>query len=104
MAEPVDSLQQRFRSVEVALPDGVGALPAELPDSWLLAECSGRVLRFVDSAFDPEQLVRNLSSHLPQAKRHRADPMSLREIFVALARTFRIDRDGVEVGAASCTS
>ena len=101
LAESVESLQQRFRAVEVVLPDGADAPATDLPDSWLVPECSGRVLRFVDSAFDEEKLVRNLRSRLPQAKRHRADPMSLREIFVALARVFRMDRNGDPVGQST---
>ena len=50
LAEPVSSLVARFRRIEATF-DGDAVLPSPLPASWLLAEASGRTVRFVESRF-----------------------------------------------------
>ena len=50
LAEPVSSLAARFRRIEAAT-EGDAVLPSPLPASWLLAESSGRTVRFVESRF-----------------------------------------------------
>jgi ABC-2 type transport system ATP-binding protein len=97
LAESVDELQQRFRSVEVALPDPA-TVPAGLPAAWLSVEASGRVVRFTDSAFEQARLAATVAQHFPQAKQHSATPLPLREIFVALARTYRLKQSTGEGG------
>jgi ABC-2 type transport system ATP-binding protein len=89
LAEDREGLIGKFRSVEVTLSGEVktGALPAE----WLNAETVGRVLRFTDSAHDPAGLAARLSAAVPGALNHTAHAMSLREIFVALARAWRLE-------------
>ncbi len=89
--ETSDSLQARFRAVEVILPDG-DKPPAALPGGWLHAEQAGRTLRFTASQFTgDEALTTQLQEILPAAARAEIHPMSLREIFVALARAYRLE-------------
>lgn len=89
--ETSDSLQSRFRAIEVVLPDQVRA-PANLPTDWLHAEQAGRTLRFTASRFQNDtQLVAELRESLPIASTPEIRPMSLREIFVALARAYRLE-------------
>jgi ABC-2 type transport system ATP-binding protein len=83
LAEPAAALLARFRRVEIAVPDGGGA-PGERPASWLGFETAGRAARFVESAWsdDREAQVRAM---WPGAAID-VSPMTLREIFVAMAR------------------
>lgn len=85
LAEPVASLLQRFRRVEVTAAAGEApALPA-VP-GWLAAGHAGRTLRFIDSTHDAETAAQRIALQFPGAA-IRTEPLSLREIFVALART-----------------
>ncbi len=89
LAEPVTSLLGRFRQVDVAI-DPIGSLPAGLPSSWLLPAAEGRVVRFVESQFVEAGLGEKVRAVFPGAHDITAQPMSLRAIFVTLARVFRI--------------
>ena len=89
-AEPMDTLITRFREVTVTLSAGEkpGAY-ADLPADWLSLESSGAVLRFVYTKAnkeDPETEVRKL---LPGIRHVESEPMTLRTIFLALAKTNR---------------
>jgi ABC-2 type transport system ATP-binding protein len=89
--ETSDSLQSRFRAVEIVLPDQARA-PVNLPTDWLHAEQAGRTLRFTASRFQNDaQLATALREALPAASAPEIRPMSLREIFVALARAYRLE-------------
>lgn len=87
--ESAESLQERFRSIEVQLDEEPPAIP-DLPRHWINLQQSGRSLRYVDTDFDRERQDEILKVHFPRALRHDAHAMSLREIFVALARTYRL--------------
>ncbi len=89
--ETSDSLHARFRAVEIILPDGA-AIPASLPADWLHVEQAGRVLRLIASRFAEEAaLAAAIRTTLPTALQHEARVMTLREIFVALARAYRLE-------------
>jgi len=88
-AEPVPSIIARFRQVEVALGDSA-RLPSNLPASWLAPEAAGRTIRFVESAFSEADLGPRVHAAFPGALDISASPMSLRQIFITLARTYRI--------------
>ncbi len=86
--EPVPSLLARFREVEVTVEEPA-ALPASLPGDWLLAEQAGRGVRFVETAFEERQLVERVKTAIGGVRDVSAAPMSLRSIFVTLARRYR---------------
>lgn len=89
--ETSDSLQSRFRAIETVLPDETKA-PANLPTDWLHAEQAGRTLRFTASRFaNDESLASTLREAIPGAQPPQIRPMSLREIFVVLARAYRLE-------------
>jgi ABC-2 type transport system ATP-binding protein len=90
LEESADDLQTRFRAVEIVLGGGTEST-AKLPESWLNIEIAGRVLRFTDSRFNETELNRAVAKNFPAAKQFNAVPMTLREIFVALARTYRLN-------------
>ena len=89
LCEPTTSLQARFRQCEATLEPG-RELPEALPDSWLLAEKAGQVVRFVDSRYREEAGDQAIRNSLPGLKDLTVQPMSLKAIFLALARTFRL--------------
>ena len=87
--ESAESLQQRFRSVEVVLEQE--SPPTEtVPGTWINLQQAGRSVRYVDTSFDHDCQLDLIRNHFPNALRHDAQPMSLRAIFVALARTYRL--------------
>jgi ABC-2 type transport system ATP-binding protein len=94
-AEPVASLLARFRQVAVTF-EGEAELPASLPVEWRDPDRSGRVARFVDSAWtgtDDEGRIRQV---LPGVSVVEATPMSLKSIFISLARGFRRASTGAQ--------
>jgi len=89
LAEPVADLLARFRQVDVAV-EGDARVPDAVPPPWLLAAASGRTIRFVDSAFDETTLGERVRGAIPGARDIAVSPMSLRSIFITLARVFRL--------------
>lgn len=88
--ESAEDLQSRFRAVEIVL-NGEDPDAQAFPKSWLNVETAGRVLRFTDSRYAESELNAAVAKHLPAAKQLQAKPMTLREIFVSLARTYRLN-------------
>jgi ABC-2 type transport system ATP-binding protein len=94
-AEKVASLLARFRMVEVTAGSDV-PLNASLPAPWLLQGVAGRTLRFVDPQYDEGGTGALVAARYPGASVH-VGALSLREIFVALAR--RAKTHDIEVRA-----
>jgi len=82
LAERVDSLLARFRRVEVTMDD-----PPTMPvaDRWLPEGTAGRMVRFIDTDHASPEAAARLAAAFPGAA-VQTSPLSLREIFVALAR------------------
>ena len=89
LAEPVSSLVARFRRIEAAT-GGPAAAPPAAPASWLLVEAAGRTVGFVESAFDEDACTARVREAIPGAGAITVTPMSLRDIFIVLARVFRL--------------
>ncbi len=89
LAESAASLQQRFRTMECVVPTG-GILPAAMPKAWLLAEMTEHTVRFVDSAYQAGDSEARAAEVFPGSTGISVSEMSLRDIFLALARTFRM--------------
>jgi ABC-2 type transport system ATP-binding protein len=93
LTEPLAELQNRFRSVEVTAAgsktgDGRPVLPSIVPDGWIGVTSAGRMLRFVDARYSPDESLLKMQALFPGA-RVEARPMTLREIFVAIVRQER---------------
>jgi ABC-2 type transport system ATP-binding protein len=95
--EDSDSLRARFRSVEIVLP-AEARPPGDLPSTWLNVETAGRVVRFTDSQYTEAGLGAAVGGYFPNRQQFRVEPMNLREVFVALARTYRLE--GLAAGEA----
>jgi ABC-2 type transport system ATP-binding protein len=89
LSESVSSLLARFRQMEV-VPAGEGAALSSLPATWLLPEQAGRTVRFFDTKYEPDGSAALVQHVFPGAANVNAEPMSLRAIFVALARANRV--------------
>lgn len=88
--ESTAALQQRVRRVTLTLNEPLTALPSDLPSTWLLPEPSGRVLRYVDAAWDETNSPEKAALPFPGAVLEDAAPLTLREIFVVFSRQFRL--------------
>lgn len=89
--ETTDTLTSRFRRIEATIP--CDELPSDLPPTWLDIQQSGRVIRFTESQFEASDFHQKFGLTFQGADTPQANPMSLREIFVALAKTFRLKTD-----------
>ena len=90
LAESAASLQARFRRLE-GVAAGGAVLPASPPKSWLMPEITGHGVRVVESAYEEGASERRLAEAVPGTTGITAAEMSLREVFLALARDFRIN-------------
>lgn len=90
LAEDVGSLQARFRAIEV-VTEGESSPDADLPRTWINVQRAGRSIRYVDTSFEQGNQLEAIRGHFPNALHHDAHAMTLREIFVALARNYRLD-------------
>ncbi len=91
LSESTASLQGRFRQVEITTAEAA-PLPRTLPEHWLVPEQTAATARWVESRYDEAATAAAIGQHFPGARVDRLAPMSLREIFLALARTYRLGR------------
>jgi ABC-2 type transport system ATP-binding protein len=87
-SEEMTTLSGRFREVTVTL-DGTPQIPAVCPADWLQPEVSGSVVRFVHSGYRGEASERELAAAFPGARDISFEPMPLRAIFLAIAKSGR---------------
>lgn len=90
LSESSDSLQRRFRKIEFTVSEENRKLPPSIPRDWYIPETAGRVVRFVTGDYIQGKTDAEIRGHFPDASDITVTPMPLREIFVALARTFRV--------------
>jgi ABC-2 type transport system ATP-binding protein len=84
-SEEMSSLAMRFREVEF-VTDTPLPLLSPLPASWLHPKSSGAIVRFIDSRFDERNTPADIQLIFPNAKDFQFRPLSLRSIFLAMAR------------------
>jgi ABC-2 type transport system ATP-binding protein len=81
--ETTEALLGRFRRIEVEMDGGISA--SNLPASWLGWRSEAGRASFFESAYESETTERACRERFPSAT-VQAHPMTLREIFIALAR------------------
>jgi ABC-2 type transport system ATP-binding protein len=88
-AEPIATLQARFRQVDVIAAAG-RPLPAVAapPSGWLSFAYTDRALRFIHSQYAGDETERDLAARFPDAQ-IQTTPLSLRDTFIAVARERR---------------
>jgi ABC-2 type transport system ATP-binding protein len=90
-SEPIESLLGRFRRMEVTL-SGAAQLDAP-PADWLDLDQKGGLVRFIVTRFERDATERACRERFADAA-VVAQPMTLREIFVTLARARRLQPTG----------
>jgi ABC-2 type transport system ATP-binding protein len=90
LSEPMQTMRERFRFVDVIDPDFTGTATAELPAEWLSVQRSGPRLSFVHRARDGHT-DDDIRRRFPAAARIESRTATLREVFIALARQTRDD-------------
>lgn len=91
LSESLESLQARFRKVTVTLSAPLASLPSDLPPAWLQAEYENRAVAFIDNAYDEKNTNDSIRRIFPGCANVETAGMTLREIFVALATSYKIE-------------
>ncbi|MGA2053246.1 MAG: ABC transporter ATP-binding protein [Opitutales bacterium] len=93
LSEPLDSLQNRFRRLEITRPitsepQTVNRKQETFPTSWHDYAEAGSLVRFVESRYVPDESERRCLELFPGAA-VAVQPLPLREIYLTLARQVR---------------
>jgi len=87
-AEELGSLANRFREVELTF-DSPPVVPQKKPETWMQLNASAAVMRFTESRFDSERTTAEIRTVFGQPRNVTFSPMSLRSIFLAMAKSGR---------------
>jgi ABC-2 type transport system ATP-binding protein len=87
-SEEMSVLSNRFRDIAITLPTP-SPLPPGLPSTWLIPQTVDHVIRFVHSDYQDPATDHELATIFPSATDITADPMPLRSIFLAIAKSGR---------------
>jgi ABC-type multidrug transport system ATPase subunit len=86
-SEELASLTQRFREVEV-VRETPAPLPASAPATWLQLSEAAALVRFIETRFDAARTAEQVRSIFGNGVRDITfTPMSLRSIFLAIAKS-----------------
>ena len=86
-SEEMTSLSARFREIEVTVePPAVLPGNGHWPANWVRPDSTQAVIRFVETRFDPERTNTEIRHLFSRVKQVSVNPMSLRAIFITLAR------------------
>jgi ABC-2 type transport system ATP-binding protein len=89
LAESVASLQSRFRQIEVVVANEA-QLPTTSPKEWLSIEKAAHTIRFVHTGFVDGSAESEIRAIFPETRQVWEYTMSLKDIFMALGRSFRL--------------
>lgn len=81
--ESFEDLHDRFRRIDVTT--GQWPSPIQIPESWISVQTAGRVVRLIESRYVEAETERHIAALAPDAVVD-VQPMTLREIFIALVR------------------
>ena len=91
LVEDIDRLQERFRRVHITCKDSEKlVIPSNFPGSWIVPSVQDRSIRFVDSDFKGLEPYQEFLEKFFELETIDAEEMSLREIFVCLAKQHRM--------------
>jgi len=93
LAEETDALLSRFRRLVITVDD-VADIPAAFPDTWLLVNRDGRVITCFHSAYEEGRTAAEAEWVFSGRVSLDAAGMTLREIFVVLAQSFKLQGMG----------
>jgi ABC-2 type transport system ATP-binding protein len=99
-SDEMSVLSNRFREITITL-EAPTPLPASMPATWLLPETIDCVARFIASEYRSETTHGEIAAHFPNARNIEAEPMPLRSIFLAIAKSGRKSGQQEQRSAAS---
>ena len=85
-SEEMTTLTDRFREVEITLPEPQ-PLPSTIPATWLQAQTVGTVIRFTHTEAANGAAATELAHIFPKARDITLTPMTLRSIFLTIAKS-----------------
>ena len=89
------ALQARFRRIEVTVPSAAIEEPLVPEPGWIGSTVAGRVVRFTEVAYAGNLSEERIAARFPGAHID-IQPMTLRDVFVVLARHRRQTPGGVQ--------
>ena len=89
LVEEVEQLQDRFRKVELTLAAGDQGFTTDRPEQWILFKQQDRAVQFYDTDYHPDSSEQRIREYFPDCTNINLGEMSLKEIFIAFARTYR---------------
>lgn len=87
-SEDAAALSGRFREVLVNL-ETAATLAGPAPETWMRFTATGRSAQFIESAFNEERTRAEIHRLMGEPRNITFTPMSLRDIFLAIAKTGR---------------
>ena len=87
-SEELEKLIQRFRDVQVTF-ESAPRLPENAPESWMQLNSSAVVVRFIESRFEPDRTAAEIRGVFGDVRDVTFSPMTLREIFLTMAKAAR---------------
>ncbi|MBZ5498863.1 MAG: ABC transporter ATP-binding protein [Acidobacteriia bacterium] len=85
LSEELDRLRGRHCEVEVTLPEDA-RVPDNLPHAWVNLQVSHNLVRFTDTHYEERASASLITKFFPGATDFFTKPLSLRSIFILLAR------------------
>ena len=82
----LSTLRERFRQVELKYEE-IPSVPDKWPAAWMQTNNSGTVIRFIESQFNQKRTCAEIRQLLGEAKDVTFTAMTLRSIFLALAKS-----------------
>jgi ABC-2 type transport system ATP-binding protein len=93
-SEAITTLTGRFRQVELTFESRPASKP-QVPPTWMEVELSTGAVRLVETRFDQERTTSEIHRTFGQPKSMTILPMSLRSIFLVMARAGRATGENV---------
>ena len=87
--EEASTLIQRFKRIEVILRETSPAM-GNIPDAWFLHKVEQTRVTFIDSRYQSGETESKVKELYPQLSHIQVLPQTLKEIFVTLARQYKI--------------
>jgi ABC-2 type transport system ATP-binding protein len=88
ISESLESLQARFKNITLTFSEPA-TLPPDPPPEWLQLKQDGKFVQFVDSGYRAGESEQKYRSFVPGVIDITATGMSLRKVFISLAREYR---------------
>lgn len=91
LSESIENLLHRFRRISFSVSDKETALQS-MPPHWLAAAQNGQHVNLVDTRYEESETQSLLKSRFGEVKDLKLEPLSLKEIYLVLARNLKAEQ------------